>query len=188
MKIKNIVTYIERQIEKGVNDENIVEALTDDGWTTDSIQVAFNEIADKKFEKKIEQLQRQVIGMTHLSHTAESIMNKDVIKKDDAKISKFIEVMNKKESDYVIILKNKRPTGIVHRSEILEQIKDGRINMKKNASSIMANLISCNIDDKLIDVWEKLKLANAFIIVVLKKNSMVGVITPKEILNYLTFD
>ena len=116
------------------------------------------------------------------------ILVKDVMVKpltiDESKTVKHAgELMRKTRRDAVIVVKNKKPVGIVTDSDLIKKI----IAKNQKASSVLIKsimskpLVVARPDETVLDATRKMKKSNIKRLPVIDKNKLVGIVSLSDI-------
>lgn len=113
-----------------------------------------------------------------------SIMRRKVVTADPSKsLSDAARIMSNNKIGSVVIVKNKKPSGIVTRDDIMKAAAGGKDLLKTRLSDIrQEKFITAKPEDDLKKVVEMMVENGVSRVPVLEKSKLVGILTEKEIL------
>ena len=119
-----------------------------------------------------------------MSYTVKNYMNKNVNTiGEDATVTEAAKFMAEKKSDYLIVLKEGKPTGIVTEDDFLTKILAKEANPSSvQVSSVMSKpLITIGPDEDLITAAEAMREHNIRKLPVIRTGIIYGMITATDI-------
>jgi CBS domain-containing protein len=119
-----------------------------------------------------------------MSYTVKSYMNKNVNTiGEDVTVTEAAKVMAEKNSDYLIVLKEGKPTGIVTENDFLTKIlaKEADPSTVKVSSVMSKPLIIISPDEDLITASEAMREHNIRKLPVVRTGIIYGMITAADI-------
>jgi CBS domain-containing protein len=126
--------------------------------------------------------------MGEVTRTVESIMSGTLLyQQSDSSVSEVLDIIHRNNADAILVLHNGLPHGLITEKEIMRAIAITKDKfMSLTALDIMkAPLITMDGEKTIQEAKNTMVTANVEKIPVTKENEIIGLVTNKDVLNYL---
>ena len=131
-----------------------------------------------------EPFKTEILGCDYMSYAVKSYMDKNFYTiGEDTTVTEAAKVMAEKKSDYLIVLKEGKPAGIVTEDDFLTKIlaKEANPSTVKVSSVMSKPLITIEPDDDLLKAAEVMREHNIRKLPVVRTGIIYGIITATNV-------